>query len=416
MINNLAWARSDRISSDARYATVTRLRPKIALVAANSCWNLVNFRRNIIAALQADGFRVVAVAPRDAYSEALERLGVDLHPIDMQTSGVSPRRDLMLLLRYVALMRKLKPDIYLGFTIKPNIYGSLAARFVGSPVINNITGLGTTFTNQTWLTRLVTALYRLALRRSSTVFFQNRDDLALFKEQGIVRTGQARLLPGSGVDLERFRGRRAGHGVDDGFGFLFIARLLWEKGIGEYVEAAAIVRAAEASVRCRVLGFLDVDNRGAVPRSVLDRWVADGVIDYLGVSDDVRPYLDQADCIVLPSYYREGIPRSLLEAAAMGKPIIAIDAPGMREIVDDGVTGYLVEPRDAQSLADAMLRMVRLPPMHRREIGNAGRRKAEREFGQDIVTRRYRDAIARVLGTDGRPSSAPDEPGSPLGS
>ena len=376
------------------------------VMAANTSWNLVNFRGNIITTLIEQGFHVVAISPRDACSKQLEQMGVEFHALEFRSSATSPLGDALLFLRYLRILHSIRPAVFLGFTIKPNIYGSLAAQLVGSAVINNITGLGMTFTKKNWLSRLVSALYRLALRRSSTVFFQNRDDHALFVELGLVSRGQARQLPGSGVDLERFRGRVASPLSDAGFGFLLLGRLLWDKGVGEYVKAAAIVRAAEPSVRCRILGFLEVDNRSAVPRAVLDQWVSDAVIEYLGETDDVRPFMNQADCVVLPSYYREGIPRSLLEAAAMGKPIIATDAPGMREIVDDGMTGYLVEPRDAQSLADAMLKMVRMPLAQRRDFGAAGRRKAEHEFGQDIVTQRYREAIDRALKETRRPSFA----------
>ncbi|MDQ3077267.1 MAG: glycosyltransferase family 4 protein [Pseudomonadota bacterium] len=371
---------------------------RVAVISANTSWNLINFRRNVIAVLQAKGFRVVAVAPLDDHSAALADLGVEFRAIEMQNAGLSPYRDAKLFLQYVQILRDIRPQIYLGFTIKPNVYGSLAAGMTGSAVINNITGLGTVFTRTTLLTRFVIALYRLSLRRSSTVFFQNRDDLALFARHRIVRAEQSRLLPGSGVDLDRFRpGPATAGGGGAGFRFLLVARLLWDKGIGQYVEAAAIVRAAEPNVRCQILGFAEADSRDAVPRATLDRWVGEGAIEFLGAAEDVRPHLAAADCVVLPSYYREGTPRSLLEAAASGKPIITTDAPGMRDVVDNGLSGYLCAPRDACSLADAMLKMIRLPAGEREEMGKAGRRKAEREFSQDVVTEEYAEAIARAV-------------------
>lgn len=377
------------------HETGSRVR-RVAVISANTSWNLINFRRNVIGVLQAKGFRVVAVAPRDQHSDALHELGVEFRAIEMQNAGISPYRDFILFLRYFAILREYRPDIYLGFTVKPNVYGSLAARMVKSSVINNITGLGTVFNRRSWLTEVVIALYRLSLRRSSTVFFQNRDDLAMFAKHRIVRPEQARLLPGSGVDLDRFSPAASALGPDSGFRFLMIARLLWDKGVGQYVEAAAIVRAAEPEARCQILGFAEADSRDAVPRATLDRWIDEGAIEFLDAADDVRPYLADADCIVLPSYYREGTPRSLLEAAAMAKPIITADAPGMRDVVDDGLSGYLCAPRDAGSLADAMLRMIRLPSAERHAMGAAGRRKAERQFDQDIVTACYDEAIDRT--------------------
>lgn len=366
---------------------------RTVVIAANSAWNLVNFRIGLIRALQAEGHRVIALAPNDEHSARLAALGVEHHPVAMRSSGISPFGDLLLLARYVSVLRKIGAGVFLGFTIKPNIYGSLAARAVGMRVINNISGLGTAFIRAGLLTRIATALYKLALRGSSTVFFQNRDDLDLFVRGKIVRLDQARIIPGSGIDLERFKPREAGSRTGDGFGFLLIARLLRDKGVQEYVEAARTIKEIEPKVHCRILGFVDVDNRTAVPRATLDRWVRQGWIEYLGSADDVRPYIAEADCIVLPSY-REGMPRALLEASAMGKPVVGSDVPGVREAVEDGVTGFLCEVRSARSLADVMLKMIQLSRAERIKLGAAGRRKVEQEFGQDIVIQSYLAAIA----------------------
>ena len=364
----------------------------VVVIAANSAWNLVNFRAGLIRALQFDGYRVIALAPQDEFAPRLAELGVEYQPIAMQSSGISPIADLLLLARYFRALRKIGPGAFLGFTIKPNIYGSFAARALGIRVINNISGLGTAFIKEGLLTRIATALYKLALRGSSTIFFQNRDDLDLFVRKKMVRPNQARLVPGSGIDLDRFipiEGSTAG----DKFGFLLIARLLWDKGIQEYVDAARTIRAIMPKVRCRILGFVDVDNRTAVPRATLDGWVSEGWIDYLGSTDDVRPFIAEADCIVLPSY-REGMPRVLLEASAMGKPVVGTDVPGVREAVDDGVTGFLCQARSARSLADAMLKVARMPIAERAKLGAAGRRKVEREFLQSIVIEQYLAAVA----------------------
>jgi glycosyltransferase involved in cell wall biosynthesis len=368
-------------------------RGRVVVVAANSAWNLVNFRAGLIRALQAEGHRVVALAPEDEHGPRLAELGVEFQPITMQNSGISPFADLLLLTRYFRALRKIGPDLFLGFTIKPNIYGSLAARTLGIRVINNISGLGTAFIRKGLLTRTVTILYRLALRGSSTVFFQNREDLDLFVRDKMARPDQARLIPGSGVDLMRFKPAAAGAANGEEFRFLLIARLLWDKGVQEFVDAARTIKAVDPRLRCQILGFVDVDNRTAVPRATLERWVKEGWIDYLGETNDVRPMIDQADCVVLPSY-REGMPRALLEAAAMGKPVVATDVPGVREAVDDGATGFLCKARSARSLADAMLRMARLTPAERAMLGAAGRRKVECKFSQSIVIEQYLAAMA----------------------
>ena len=347
-------------------------------------------------ALQAEGYRVIALAPGDGYAPRLAEMGVEFHPIPMKGSGISPLEDLILLRRYFGILRKIGPDAFLGFTIKPNIYGSLAAQALGIKVINNISGLGTAFIKKGLLTRIVTALYKAALRRSSTVFFQNREDLSLFVEGRMVRSDQALLLPGSGVNLVHFQPSRATPAPATGFRFLLIARLLWDKGVREYVDAARILKAADPNIQCQILGFVDVDNRTAVPRASLEAWVTEGLIKYLGPTADVRPFIGQADCIVLPSY-REGLPRALLEASAMAKPIVATDVPGVRDVVDDGRTGYLCQAQSAPLLAGAMLRMAGLSPGERQKMGTAGRRKVKKEFSQAIVIERYLSALSEKV-------------------
>ena len=367
-------------------------RGKTILVSANSCWNIVNFRVGLIRALQGRGFRIVVAAPDDAYRSKVADLGVDFVAVPINSPGISVIEDLRLLTHYVDVVRELKPFAFLGFTAKPNIYGSLAARLAGVKVINNISGLGTVFIRRGPLTALVTRLYRVALRRSSTIFFHNPDDLQLFVGKRIAPRDRAQLLPGSGVDLERFMPRPAVATADGGFRFLMVARLLWDKGVAEYVEAARIVRRSHPNARFRMLGRIGADNRTAVPSSAVERWQEEGVIDYLGESDDVRTAMAQADCIVLPSY-REGLPRALLEGSAMSKPLIATDVPGCRDVVEDGRTGYLCAVRSADSLAAAMLKMIATPANERLKMGELGRRKIEQEYGETRVIDKYFEAL-----------------------
>jgi glycosyltransferase involved in cell wall biosynthesis len=365
--------------------------PRRIVISINASWNIVNFRRGLIRALQQAGYQVVALAPRDEYSARFAELGVEYRAIEIDQQGASPARDLALLARYYKALREIRPVAYLGYTAKPNIYGSLAAHALGIPVINNVAGLGTAFIKKGLLTRIVSGLYRLAFRRSATVFFQNRDDLDMFVAAGTVRPDQAKLLPGSGINLTEFTPAPA-RPAGAPFTFLLIARLLWDKGVREYVEAARLVRAEAPDSRFHLLGFLDVPNRTAVTRSEVDAWVTEGLIDYLGSSDDVRPFIAAADCVVLPSY-REGLPRVLLEGSAMGRPLIASDVPGCRHVVEDGRNGFLCKVRDPASLAEAMLRMMQLPLEERLAMGDAARRKVETEFDERIAVSRYLDAL-----------------------
>lgn len=369
------------------------MKPKI-LIAINSAWNFVNFRAGLIRALVAAGYEVVAVAPGDRYAARLEALGCRFIPMQMDNKGTNPIQDGLLLCRFVKLFRHERPDVYLGYTVKPNVYGSLAAHILGIPVINNIAGLGAVFGKTGLLVKLVRLLYRVALGRSAKVFFQNNDDRQLFISGGLVRAEVADLLPGSGVDLAKFKALPLGtfRQAPNKFRFLLIARMLWDKGVGEYVAATKLIHQRWPRVECCLLGFLDVQNPGAISQSEMDDLVQQGVV-YLGASDDVMAEIAKADCIVLPSYYREGTPRSLLEAAAMARPIITTDAVGCREVVDDGVNGYLCKVRDAVDLAEKMERLLLLSPEQRSEMGQRGRAKMEVEFDEQIVISKYLEAI-----------------------
>lgn len=378
-------ARSHEAPGGSNFATPT------IVISANSSWNIVNFRAGLIRALGNEGYRIVVAAPQDEQTSKLGEIGANFVDVPMNSSGLSVAEDLRLLLRYLKVFRKFRPIAYLGFTAKPNIYGSLAARVVGAKVINNVSGLGTVFIKRGLLTTLLAQLYRFSFRSSATIFFQNRDDMELFINSRTVRRQQAELLPGSGVDLERFKPRQSARRAGP-FRFLLVGRLLWDKGVAEYVEAARIVRGTHPDVGFQILGPVGVNNRTAVPSACLERWRAEMLIDYLGESDDVRIAMDQADCIVLPSY-REGLPRALLEGSAMGKPLIATDVPGCRDVVADGETGFLCEARSANSLAAAMLRMLGTPAAERTGMGERGRRKVEQEFGESRVIAKYLDAL-----------------------
>ena len=369
------------------------------LICLNTAWNLVNFRAGLITALVAQGHEVLAVAPFDSYASRLAGMGCRFLPLSMESGGTHPGRDALLMWRFWRLFRQERPDVYLGYTVKPNIYGSLVAHMLGIPVINNIAGLGTVFIRDGWLVRLVRWLYRLALVRSVKVFFQNDDDRQLFIKDGLVRREVTDLLPGSGVDLARFALTlpmcRESVSQESKFRFLLIARMLWDKGVGEYVQAAKLISARWPQVEFCLLGFLEVQNPGAISREQMNELVAQGVI-YLGVSDDVRAEITGADCVVLPSYYREGTPRTLLEAAAMGRPIITTDAIGCRDVVDDGVNGYLCKVRDAVDLADKMDKMLQLSAAQRQHMGALGRRKMECQFDELIVINKYISSLELI--------------------
>jgi len=292
-------------------------------------------------------------------------------------------------------MRSEKPAAYLSLTIKPNLYGAVAARLAGIPAILNVSGLGTAFLSGHWFGRFVGLLYKLAFKRASIVFFQNPHDRALFLGRGLVCADQARLVPGSGINLEHFPHTPL---PDDGdFRFLLVARLLGDKGIREYVEAARALRRDLPAVRFQLLGPIDQGNPTAISPDELECWSREGVIEYLGETADVRPYIAAASAIVLPSY-REGLPRTLLEGAAMGRPLIATNVPGCREVVENGVNGLLCEARSANSLGQAMLKLAALDLPSRAIMGERSRAIIEQRFNEELVAQAYVMALAQVTG------------------
>lgn len=362
---------------------------KVVLVS-RCAWTLFNFRQGQMRALRGRGDEVVGGgAGGDGYEPRIRDLGVRFEPLPIGLRALDPLGDIRLFWRMVRWYRAERPDVVHHFTIKPVIYGSLAARLAGVPrVINSVEGLGTVFASERigWLRRAVEFQYRLALRAATFTFFLNRDDRDLFVNRGLVAPQKAGLIPGCGVDTAHFAPRPPEDeakppGV---VRFLMLARLLRDKGVYEYAEAARIVRAEHPNAEFVLLGGRDERNPTVVPQADLEKWQAEGVLCWLGETDDVRPVIAGADVIVLPSYYREGVPRSLLEAAAMGKPLITTQNVGCREAVDDGVNGLLVPVRDANALAGAMKNLLRDPEMRER-MGRAGREKAVREFEEKVV-------------------------------
>ncbi|MCF6117293.1 glycosyltransferase family 4 protein [Mesorhizobium muleiense] len=369
--------------------------PKVVL-SVNTSWNVVNFRSGLIKALHSRGYEVSVVAPKDDHSAKVTDLGCRYIAIEMDNAGMSPFRDLHLAWSYWRIIRQERPNVFIGFTIKPNIFGSVSAYLNGVPVINNISGLGTAFVRGGVLRKLVQSMYRCALYRSKLVFFQNDDDRVLFVDEGIVREEQTLLLPGSGVNLDHFSPTVDEMPRLNGVVFILVARLLWDKGVGEFVEAARLVREKVPTARFQLLGFLDVENRTAVPRNRIEQWVDEGLVEFLGSTDDVRPFLQAADCVVLPSY-REGTPRSLLEGGAMAKPLIATNVPGCKEVVDHAENGFLCRPRDAEDLASKMIEFAAMDYPSRISMGQKSRRKIEKKFSETIVIEKYLSAIQQII-------------------
>lgn len=361
------------------------------LMTVNAAWNIWNFRRPLVEALSGDGHRITVLAPPDDAVPDLERLGCRVRPLEMSVKGLNPLEDLKLQRRFGRIFREERPDAVLSYTIKNNIFGARAAKSCDVPFLPNVTGLGTAFLSGKLLQTVTEQLYRRSFAALPVVFFQNEDDRDLFLDRRLVRADQARLLPGSGIDLQRFAPAPM-PAPEDPPVFLMIARLLRDKGVLEFVEAARRVKALYPRTRFQLLGAVGSENRSAIDRPTVEAWVAEGVVEYLGTTADVRPAIASASCVVLPSY-REGAPRTLIEAAAMARPLIATDVPGCRAVVDRDVSGFLCDVRNAESLAAAMERFLDLSPEAQQAMGAAGRAKMEREYDQALVVDAYRAAL-----------------------
>lgn len=360
----------------------------------NSAWNAINFRSNLIKSLVACGYKVIVLAPKDKYASQLASLGCQYLPLKMDVTGKNPINDLLLFYRYFKVFRAEKPDIVLGFTIKPNIYGSLAARFLGIPTVNNITGLGHSFISKSWLSTLVKILYCAALAKSARVFFQNSDDLNTFVFQNIVPQNKCGILPGSGVDLKIFT--PAPFNKSSKVRFLLMARLIKEKGITEYIKAATIIKGMKLNAEFYLAGEFNKSIASSIDHNTLYSWIHSDLVYYLGHSDSIQDEIKKADCVVLPSY-GEGTPKSLLEASAMARPIITTDVPGCRDVVDDGITGYLCEVKDPEDLANKMIMFLKLNRKQRKQMGLKGRQKTEKNYDEKIVIKNYIDTIVSIL-------------------
>ena len=367
---------------------------KTILISSNYAWTIFNFRLPLIRKLREEGFKVAVATQFDGHEVKLKKEVDFIYNLFISRKGVNLFTDLLTFLHLFLILNRSKADLCLFFTIKPVIYGSLASKLKKIPSIPMITGLGTAFIKNNWLTIIVKKLYKVSLSSVSTVFFQNPDDKGLFVDNGLVPSDICQLTPGSGIDLDDFRPTDMPDTKT--INFLLIARMIKDKGVGEFVEAASIVRAKVPNAKFHLLGPLGVENRSAISRSQMNNWVKEGIVSYLGETDDVTPYISQSNCVVLPSY-REGTSRVLLEAAAMERPIIATDVPGCREVVDDGENGLLCRKKDASDLAKKMIEMASFTSSELKEMGKKGRFKVSKDFNHQIVIRLYMNAINAAL-------------------
>lgn len=365
---------------------------KVAIVL-NTSWNIYNFRMNFVKSLLTQGHEVHTVAPHDEYTQKLVGAGCIHHTVYMDSRGANILKDLALVAELSSIYSKIKPDVILHYTIKPNVYGTLAAAILGIPVINNVCGLGTVFLKGGLVSWIAKLLYKVSFRFPKKVFFQNPNDLQLFLDKKLVPADRVALLPGSGINLNAFtplpfKRNRV-------FTFLMISRLIIDKGVLEFIEAIRMLKAKGIDARFQLLGAKDPEHKRGIALATIDEWMEEGIVEYLGKTDDVRPYIHAADCVVLPSY-REGSPRSLMEAACLSKPIVATDVPGCNQVVKHRFNGLLCKAQDPEELALTLFTMLSMSDSALQLMGECGRHKMENEFSDEIITKEYLQAMHEI--------------------
>ncbi|MGL4566998.1 MAG: glycosyltransferase family 4 protein [Fusobacteriaceae bacterium] len=363
------------------------------LFVANKLWDVFIFRGGIIKSLVEDGHKIKIVAPDDGRVDTGEILGAESIDIQVDKRGVNPLRDMLLFFQLLKIYRKERPELIYHYTIKLNIYGTLAARILGIKSIAVLTGLGYSFVQEGLVSKIAKALYKFSLKGAQEVWVLNSDDRDYLLREGIAPKEKLFILPGEGVNTEKYKALPRERG-DKEMIFLMVARAFFDKGFREYEEAARIIQKEYPQVKFQFLGALGEGSRGGVDGKYMDKLVLEGTMEYLGITDDVPSVVKEADCVVLPSY-REGISMVLLEAASMEKPIIATNVTGCREIVEDGITGFLVEPRSSESLAEAMKKFLKLNSSEKKIMGRKGREKVIDEFDERIIIEIYKKKVGK---------------------
>ena len=369
---------------------------KLIAFVSNNAWSVYNFRLDVIRHFVQQGFRVMVMAPDDDYSQYLVQSGCRFVPLTFDNRTANPVRDFLFYRQLKRLYKQYRPDFVFHYVAKPNIYGSLAAAAAGIPSVAVITGLGYPFAKRNLLYWVVKNLYKRALRKTKEVWFLNNEDAKVFIGGNIVNIEKVKVLPGEGVNTQYFSpAKHTGRKTGGPFTFLMSTRLLKSKGIRLYADAARILKKKNYDVQFNLVGFFEKHHPDSISQDDLNRWEKEGLIHYGGFAKDVRPFLAKADCLVFPSFYNEGVPRCLMEAASMELPIITSLNRGCKEVVLNNSTGYLCHLHDPFDLADKMEKMINLLPEDRKRMGRNGRALVIKKFNIERVLEEYMDTLNR---------------------
>ena len=362
---------------------------KVAVIS-NTSWYIYNFRKNLIESLIKNNHILYCFTPKDEYSNKLNILGLNHKNWYLNQISQNILTEVFSILHLCILVKKNKIDLILSFTPKGNLYSLISSCFSTVKVICNISGLGEKFKNRSVFSRLLMFVLKKMSKNAHAVFFQNKEDMLFLNGPNNTNVNN-HLIPGSGVDLNKFFTK--GKISTSKYFFSFIGRLLKEKGVYVYIEAIKLIKKDYPHIQCSLVGFIDDKRKNSVNLKEIQAWEEQGLISFLSSTDDVKSILEQTESLVLPSYYNEGVPRSLLEASAMSLPIITTNHSGCRDAVDDGLTGFLCEKKNANDLAKKMIKMIKMTPEERKTMGKLGRAKMENEFDEKIVIDKYLKVI-----------------------
>lgn len=365
---------------------------KKVLLLGNHGFVIYNFRKELIQRLLRDGYEVYVSLPYDEKVDVMISWGCKFVETNVDRRGTNPATDLKLVGHYVKILKDIKPDVVLTYTIKPNLYGGIACRMLNVPCINNITGLGSGFSGNPALKFLLTNLYKVGLKKSKCVFFQNTEDMNTLLDNKIVK-GSYELIPGSGVNLKEYE--FVEFPAEDNLNFIFIGRIMKDKGIDQYLEAAKEVKTKYPMVNFNVIGFIEKSQ--AHYNDLINQYDNEGYINYLGYQSDVRPFIQEASCLIQPSHGGEGLSNVLLETAATGRALIASDIAGCRETIDEGVNGYTFKEKSSESLVNKIEKFISLSYIEKTDMGKKSRKKIENEFDRRIVIESYLKQIKKTL-------------------
>jgi len=376
--------------------TIKIMKKNKIIISANVLFTITNFRKNLIEFLINKKIEIVCVANNDDLSNSsmqiLKDLNIRFIKVNISRKGMNPIEDLKYLMNLVKIYKREKPSLVMHFTIKPNIYGTIAAKIAGIPSINTINGLGSAIIKENFLSKILKYLYKYSLIFSTKVFFQNNDDLDFFVDNKLVNRNKTGIVPGSGVDIKSFSDCRS---TNKELTFLLVSRLLKDKGIYEYI--AAIKELNKLNINCKFLlaGQFDFGNPSAITKEEVKEWEDSSIVKFLGKTDNIKEFFKISDIIVLPSY-REGLSRVLIEAASASKPIITSNVAGCKDIVDNGINGYLCDAKSVQSLSDSIFKIIQLSNEERSIMGEKSRQIAVKRFDKEKVNEIYFKEIKKI--------------------